>query len=41
MKIGNCYHCEHFDRAELYCTVCSTKPPITGDPRNCPYYNNR
>lgn len=24
-----------------YCTVCSTKPPVTGDPKTCPYFKKR
>lgn len=31
--------CDKWNMDFGFCSVCSTKPSPTGDPRTCPYFN--
>lgn len=33
--------CKNFDQDYDYCTICSCKPPTTGNPETCPYFKKR
>ena len=36
-----CWDCKHDDHDYGFCTLCSCKPPTTGNPKTCPYFERR
>lgn len=34
----SCKHCKNWSTDYGFCRISSTKPPTTGNPATCPYY---